>query len=240
MRRRTWIVLLLTSTASASVGVALARSGGPVSANVRATRAYLGAKHELEQAIERAGAARASARQAFVDHIQSDCANVLAGAPGGGDVVGQEAISGLDYAGRLVMRPAYLIFARAVGELRWSSRKLTRFVRLQRRAVIAAVSVAQPDICTDARQFVASGYHVEPAGTKRFLVEQMAVEADQSVREPGSREVSLAPTITEMLRSYETPNERALLVPTPSSPAAERSFVVGLKEVLQALGLPVE
>ena len=115
MRARTWIVLLIVCAAGVSAGVALARSSSParssssVSTNESATRSYLIAEHELQQAVNGAVMARSSAFQGFVDHIQGECANVLAGAPeGGGSVLRLEAVSQLDYEGLLAVRPAYL------------------------------------------------------------------------------------------------------------------------------------
>ena len=82
---------------------------------------------------------------------------------------------------------------------------------------------------------------MEPAGTKRFLTEQRAVEADKLVQEPGSRDVDLGPAITEMLRPYERSNGGAFRAPTPTAHVAEeKAFVVALHEVLQALGLSKE
>jgi hypothetical protein len=241
MRARMWIALVVVLVAVVSAGVALARSGSSVSGDVSATRSYLTAERELQQAIDSAAGGRVSALQAFVEHIQSQCPNVLAGAPAGGGVLRLEAVSQLAYAGLLVVRPAYLRFAGAVTGLRWESPTLTELVHRQARSAIAAVSVAQPDICTDARQFVASSYTGEPAGTKRFLAEQRAVEADKSVRGPGAREVALAPEIAGLLRRYERPGNGASHMPVPPSDAVtERAFLAALHAMLGALGLSEE
>jgi hypothetical protein len=236
--KRIWVILLIVCLAC--VGLELARSGSSASANVRATQSYLIAKHRLEKAISAESTARTSAFQIFVDHVQASCANILAGAPKGGGAVTQEAVSALDYAGRLVVRPAYLSFAKVVTKLRWSSRKLTRLVHQQGRAAIAAVSIVQPDVCVDAKRFVASGYAIEPASTKRFLTEGMAVEDEKSVHEAGSDEAGLEQTIAGMLYPYERPSERILLAPPSPSLTAEKAFFAALNEVFRALGLSVK
>jgi hypothetical protein len=236
MRTRTSIALVLVCAASVSAGVALAQPGKPGATNPDATRSYLIARRKLERAGN-AVAVHASAYRTVADQIQSSCANVLAGSPQGGGVLRQEAVAELDYAGRLAVRTAYLTFASKVAGLRWGSRQLTRFVHRQGTVIAASVSVTEPNICTDAKQFVSSGYKVEPAGTTRFLAERRTVEAEGAIRSSGFHEVLLGPAINEMLRPYEGRSDEALLVPVPASAAAERAFVVGLHEVLDALGL---
>lgn len=237
---RKWVLVLLFGVFCAGVGVALARSTSAVSMNPSATRAYLIARNELQEAIDGGDVARASAVHAFVERINDECPNVLAAAPGVGGVLRREAVSQLEYTRLSALRPAYLSFARAISKLRWSSGGLTQLVHRQAKVATATVSGVRPNICTDAREFVTSEYRVEPEETKRFLAERTTVENDNWVGQAGSRPLALGAEITDMLRRYVRPSDRALLAPKPPSPATERTFLVGLDEIVHALGLPKE
>ena len=205
--------------------------------DAESTRVYVAAKYRLMKDIGGSYSSREAAAKVLVKQVQSECPNVLAGAPADGGELRREAVAQLEYALRLALRPAYLGFATATGGLRWKSRELTQEVARQAIIVRASVSIAQPNLCSDAREFVSSEYRIEPAATRRFLAEQDALEAEQVISRGRSAPRDLAMAIASLLVPYETPHERALVPPPAESQVHEQDFVNALDQLMLALGL---
>jgi hypothetical protein len=133
---------------------------------LRAIRAVL---HEVSVHLPAAGAAVNS----FVGSVTAECPNVIANAPSGEDLnkLVQEMESAVGATLEHPNKRAWLKFARKVGYLRWSSRKLTRMVDRFGATSRAEAGLAPPDLCADLRDWVRSGYSMLPPDTATFLRE---------------------------------------------------------------------
>ncbi len=231
MKARGWIILVVVGVIGVGVGTSRAGAGNSASENAAATRAYLAAKARFREAISRGDSRRAAAAQALLMQVQSECSNVLADAGEGGEFR-SDAAEVLAYARQLAMRTAYVRLARETAQLRWSSRALTRDVDRQAKTVMAELNLAQPDLCAEARAYVASDYETVPSATRRFIAERRALEEEL----PGP------PKLDRLLLPYEraaglTP-PATIVLQTGQERADEKAFVNEFERLLADLGLP--
>jgi hypothetical protein len=231
MKARGWIILVVVGVIGVGVGTSRAGAGNSAAQNAAATRAYLAAKARFREAISRGDSRRAAAAQALLTQVQSECSNVLAGAGEGGEFR-SDTVEVLAYARQLAMRTAYVRLARETAQLRWSSRALTQDVDRQAKTVMAELNLAQPDLCAEARAYVASDYEMVPSGTRRFIAERRALED----------ELPRPPKLDGLLLPYEraaglTPPP-TIVLETAQERADERAFLNELERLLADLGLP--
>lgn len=181
---------------------------GPASAaaepnNAGATWTYLRAGYSFTRTLYANVSLSGKAVGGRLSHIDRECPSVLAGAPDDQDLnrLREEvALSVLYTALAPDSRPA-LDVARTISRLRPTDRRLTRIVRDEaindRRQ--AHFLMAIPNVCTDARAWVAGGYQTLPAGTARFLKTAEALSTG-----PGVQPLPL-------LARYEGPRARLLV-----------------------------
>lgn len=172
-----------------------------------ATRAYLRASETYARGASAAVGASVTAIAVRASEIAGECPSALTYAPR--DVafgeIGEEASTTLFYAGVAPMRTVRLGFARAVGRLGWSDRRLTRLVRALAAEEVAVVAVALPDVCADIGAWKASAYAVLPHSASGFLARVAAIESGSFV---GPSEESREAAIGRLLVPYEGPGVR--------------------------------
>jgi hypothetical protein len=167
-----------------------------------ATMAYLRASEVYARGASAEVGASVAVIAARAGEIAGECPSALTYAPR--DVafgeIGEEASTTLFYAGVAPMSATRLGFARAVGRLSWSDRRLTRLVRAQAAEEVAVVAVALPDVCADIGAWKASAYVALPQSATGFLARVAAIESGSSV---GPSEESREEAIRRLLVPYE-------------------------------------
>lgn len=144
-----------------------------------ATLAYLRASETYARGASAEVGASVTAIAARANGIAGECPSALTYAPRDvafGEISG-EASTTLFYAGVAPMSATRLGFARAVGELSWSDRRLTRLVRALAAEEVAVVAVALPDVCSDIEAWKASAYAALPRSATGFLARVAAIES---------------------------------------------------------------
>jgi hypothetical protein len=185
--------------------------GGPLERHHTATRAYLRIVVE-QQRVENADVGMGvPAVQALERQIAGECPGALAYAPR--DVAYEELGAEVAYAlsvaidDALVPRAQGLGQERAVDDLSWSNRKLTRLVRDQEVEDRAFATDVPPNLCAQIAAWRESAYAASPESISRFLAEMGASERELFV---GPREEPRGKVIARLLETYEHPAERRL------------------------------
>jgi hypothetical protein len=175
--------------------------------DVAATRAYLRAAVVYERGVHAEVGASVAAIAVRAGEIAGECPSALTFAPrdAGFGELGEEMSTTLFYAGVAPTSAIRLTFARAIGQLRWSDRRLTRLVRALAAEEVAIVKLALPDVCSDIAAWKASAYAALPRSVVGFLARVGAIESLSFV---GRSEESRERVITRLLRPYERPGER--------------------------------
>lgn len=235
-----FLALLRGEHRSSVAAISFAKTNRARAGSRGATREYVRAEHAMAEAVARGDAARTDAGNALVAKIKLNCDDILGEAPEAGPALTMrmEAVTDLAYVRLLSSRTAYLKFAGTVEKLRWASAALTADVRRQATLTRETVSLVEPNLCEDANAFAASHYQTVPADTSRFLAEERTLESEGEVRRPGGKKIGLTEVIDKLMMPYERLGEQAYLKPPPQSRADQESFVRGLGEILQALGIP--
>jgi hypothetical protein len=188
MSHRKLTALLAGITTTCAVGVLLAvliDGGSATTAPDReATKNYLAARRALETHVARSPAVHRSAAKTYVAGIANMCGGVLKHAP---PITGQrrymhegstivlrpqavlfsDAASGVEQAARRLDEVAIRRFTREVRGLRWSDSVLTKLVHTLGEIEDAQLEQETPELCRNARTWVASGYKSLAAGTSR-------------------------------------------------------------------------
>jgi hypothetical protein len=172
-----------------------------------ATRAYLSTDYAYERGTSAALGVTIAALEARAGMIGGECPNALTYAPRDAAFgeLGEEADTTAFFAGRASVRSMVLRFAQTIDRLRWSDRKLTRFVRAEAAEERAIATIALPDVCADIAAWKASAYAALPQSAARFLARVQAVE---SLSGEGPFEESREVAIMRFLRPYEGPAQR--------------------------------
>ncbi len=188
-----------------------------------ATHAYLTARIILRHAEVAAEPAVLQAITALATQVKTECSGVLTGAPPHvkGEKtnesefeVSEELLSAGFGAGGRVEHPADARFATTVRHLRWSSPKLTRLLRSLAIEGAAQSAVPPPDLCSDMKWWVASGYSRVSAGTKLYLHRLNVVSSITQI-EPEPHESPLEgfhldSLVARRLKPYEDHADRLL------------------------------
>ncbi len=172
-----------------------------------ATQAYLRASEAYARGASAAVGATVAVIDARASEIAGECPSALTYAPRDAAFgeIGYEVYTTLSYAGVAPMRATRLGFARAVGRLSWSDRRLTRLVRGQAAEEVARVAFTLPDVCADIEAWQASAYAALPQSATGFLARAAAIESRSYV---GRSEESRERVILRLLGPYEGPRER--------------------------------
>jgi hypothetical protein len=111
-----------------------------------------------------------AALQTLLRRVRRECPKVATGSPQNSD---SEALT-FELVGAMTLvatRPnvqAIDAYARAVATLHWSNATLTRTVRSYARQLRTQSLMSAPDMCAEARAWVASGYTTLSARTRSF------------------------------------------------------------------------
>jgi hypothetical protein len=213
------VVLSVFAMFCAIVPPAVARS------NDRATtHAYLADVYAYTQAAVAAQPTVLAAYEAAANKLSAECPGVLAGAPQGSfrDLLTHESkrtgrqrgeasrhgrqlreldlevILYLASAEDEVMRQLRLAFAQRVELLRWSNAEVTREIHADARSAVSPL-LEIPNVCTDMRAWVASGYVSLSTSTKTLMGKLLA-----------SLHKAERPTIESLLLPYEGLSEKTL------------------------------
>ena len=207
--------LALTAIAAGLLCLAVAQ---PAAAGTRADRvatsAYLHAQLRFLQSVEANSAAAQASVKALVAKVAGECPQALAGTPAvprrGRATPAERRLIDQEVAIRAEIEIALLrtwlspdkqaieAFVAQTRTLRWSSKRLTRAVRTEAAREQAQLPVGIPDICSDARAWVASGYTRLAPGT---------TEAERGFESTASSQ----PPVQAQLAPYETPSLKQLV-----------------------------
>jgi len=191
------------------LGALLALTAMPTAAQAKPsdlapTRVYIQADYALNRSAKAHQPIAEASIRAYTRRLGRECPKVAAGAPQDTEAeqIYEEIVSaatGMVYHsdGAAIAR-----FAAAVQGLRWSSAKLTRTVHSYAARLRALAALTVPDVCADARAWVASHYTALPATTTAAVQRLKAGEM-------GATEVPLG-----MLAPYEQPAEARTVAAT--------------------------
>jgi hypothetical protein len=184
-----------------------------------ATHAYLKAKLAQQRAIAKQLNAGLAAIEAVATKVNAECPGVLAGAPLDMKPESKSAGEISDEIGRGALgaperqtHPLIARFDRAVRHLRWSNPRLTRLVHEDALEQDEQSALAPPDLCADARAWVASGYTTTSPATKRLLHELDRISSITLIEsEPHEKfTFNVDSIIARRLKPYENRADRLL------------------------------
>jgi hypothetical protein len=188
-----------------------------------ATHAYLQAVLAERRATATAGSASIAATEALAAQVKRECPGVLAGAPPHSKdepvsdatrEIDGEIVDATFGAAERVVHPILETFDRTVSRLRWSSRKLTRLLRSLAREAAVQSGIPTPDLCSDLRYWVASGYTKLSAGTVAYEREHSVADSitllEPEPHEPTEDIFNTTALIRDRLKPYEDHRDKAL------------------------------
>jgi hypothetical protein len=172
-----------------------------------ATRAYLRASEAYASGASTWIGASVSAITSRVSEIVGECPSALTYVPRDEAFreIGDVASTVIYYAGLAPSSAARLGWARSVGRLHWSNRRLTQLVRAQAAEEVALVAVVPPDVCADIKAWKTDVYAALPPSVTEFFTHLTAIEAGSYVV---PSEQSREAVIMRLLTPYEGPGER--------------------------------
>jgi hypothetical protein len=239
MRRLASAALLASAFAAFSTASAGARVRP---GDASATRAYVKAHYAEVRATGAAYRAGVTAVEALAAKVRAECPGVLAAAPqpavqSRAEVeVSEEVFAAVLRTPEHAEHAAIARFARSVGRLHWSSRRLTSLVHAFTAKRAAQSGLQPPSLCADLRAWAASGYQTPSAGTRSY-VHRLAI-LGLSGGHLGA--VGEEKAIARMLARYESRADRTVVRRTSKlkaqqEAAAGNSFGEAAAKVTQAL-----
>lgn len=183
MRRKVGVIIAGAVVVAAVLSVAFSGGSARQSHDSASTSAYLRARSTLERVLESILPAGRAAVDAFVAHIGGRCPGVLRNAPpealvvkrsngalavNGRDLLLVEITNGLEV---VLYGPSYGArgeFIDAVKGLEWGDDNVTELIRAFVAAEAVSVRARVPNVCKDARAWVASGYGKFTGGAEQF------------------------------------------------------------------------
>jgi hypothetical protein len=214
-RARVFAVLaMLPALTMALTATATARAAQAKPSDLAPTRVYVQADYALNRSAKAHQSAAQASIEAFTRQLGRECPKVAAGGPQ--DTEAEQIYEELVAAatGTVYHSDAAAIgrFANTVQGLRWSSARVTRTVHSYAARLRALAALGVPDVCADARAWVASHYTALPASTTAAVQRLKAGEMGAKEVPPG------------LLAPYERRDEAATV-------AATRRLEEGLQEV---------
>jgi hypothetical protein len=220
MRRLSCLFLLTLAAIMASGTPALAQV---TASDAVATHAYLEARIALHRAPGVTESTELQAIEALEASVKTECPGVLAGAPphvkgektnpSVGEI-SRELVSAVFGVTEHVQYPSYERFAQTVRRLRWSNPRLTRLLRSLALEQAEQSAIPTPNLCSDLKSWVASGYTTVSAGTKGFLHRHSVVSSitliESEPHEPVSYLFNLNALVAHRLKPYEDHADRLL------------------------------
>lgn len=251
VRRLGFTVVALIAAMAFLAPSALARVS---TSDAAATHAYLKAVIALNHASGEAAPAGIKAIEALATQVQSECPDVLAGAPphvkgektnkSRSEAVEEIAAATFGVAEHLE-HPAHSRFASAVKRLHWSNPRLTRLLRSLAREQADQSAIPAPELCPDMKFWVASGFTATSTGTHgllhRLQVVSSITQIEVEPHEPPGNAFNLTALVAYRLKPYEDQRDRALArkaLPPESSltPPQVKPYLEALAKVEAALG----
>src|ERR1700684_147913 len=180
------------------------------------THAYL----EATIAMSRASAAEQPAfireLATFETQVKASCPGILSGVPTHNDgessnesafQIGQELTFVTLGGAERVEHPLLARYAAVVRHLRWSNRKLTKLLRSLAREQGVQSAIALPDLCSDLRFWVASGYKAVSQQTTALLRRLQVVSSitliENEPHEPVTNFLDTEALVAYRLKPYE-------------------------------------
>jgi hypothetical protein len=252
MRRFGWLLLLTLAASACSATPALAQVKA---SDAAATHAYLEAKITWRRAEAADQAVGLKAITALAAHVDSECPDVLVGAPNAegektnqsGYEISEEIFSAGVGAAEYVTHAQDARFAKTVGHLRWSNSGLTRLLRSLALEQAEQSAIAPPNLCADMKFWVASGYTSTSDATKQLLHRHQVVSSITVItsepNEPVADTFNLNALVARRLKPYEDHPDKqlarhALGTPTTINTTALKHFFEAIGSISVALGLP--
>jgi hypothetical protein len=251
MRRLTWLlpITLAAMLCSVSPAGALVKPS-----DAATTHDYLEARIALQRTPAAEGKpAELKAITALETQIKAECPGVLVGAPPRvkGEKTNQSALEVSEElltvtlgAAEHVEHPAYARFAKTVRHLRWSNLRLTKLRRSLALEQAEQSAIPLPNLCSDMKFWVASGYTAVSAETKLLLHRLRVVSSitliESEPHEPVANFFNLNALVAYRLKSYEDHAARLLArkaLPEPKiTDPAIRPLLEAAGKVFLALG----
>jgi hypothetical protein len=181
-------------------------SSGDASATGTYLQAYLGQVRAEVSGLP----AGLAAMEALRGHLQRECPGVLAQqpTPSQGEKPSESAIEISDEVQESLFGAAertessvHRRFADSVARLKWSDSGLTRLVHTYATGEVERTESLTPDLCSDIRAWVASGFQTVSAATSAYLGRESTI----STRTAGAQEA-----IMRKLERYETPADKRI------------------------------
>jgi hypothetical protein len=214
------------------------------SADRAATDAYLHASYSLQLAVADSAPEDQAAADAALSKLGGECPGVLAGTPEDGGLtatappgprmrgeserrsrqlssIESELESVVQAASYSPLRQALSTFMSATAPLRWSNPQIAKLVARDGALLAALFEPSVPDLCADARAWVASGYLTLSGGTREFVYQEETAFA--GITQRGSLEGLLTP--------FEDASDRALLRRAESLKLREQNALAGFEKV---------
>jgi hypothetical protein len=187
--------------------LALAATAGTAQAkpsDLAPTRVYIQADYALSRSARAHQPIAEASIRAYTRRLGRECPKVATGAPQDTEAeqLYEEVVSAATGMVYHSDDAAIARFASTVQGLRWSSAKLTRTVHSYAARLRALAALPVPDVCADARAWVASHYTALPAATMAAVQRLKAGEA-------GATEVPLG-----LFARYEQPAQARMVVAT--------------------------
>jgi hypothetical protein len=240
------LAVILCSSAPAAARVA--------ASDAAATHAYLEARIALQRASGVTEAAEMQAIEALAAQVGRECPNVLAGAPPHAkgehtnqseDEISNEIFTAASGAAEHLAQPSDERFERTVRHLRWSNPALTRLLRSLALEQAEQAAIPAPNLCSDTKFWVNSGYTAVSPATKTFLHRHEVVSTITQIQSEPHESLgdlfNLNALVAHRLKPYEDHADKLLakkvFAPAPKtiSPALTLYFEAVLK-VSAALG----
>jgi hypothetical protein len=200
-----------TVIAVVSMALPVASAHAQVSSgDASATRAYLQAYLGQVRAEVNGSPAGVAAMEALSGQLQRECPGVLAQepTPSQGEKpsesaieIGDELQESLFGVAERTDSTAHRRFAHSVARLRWSDRGLTRLVHAYAADEVEQAEVPTPELCSDIRAWVASGFQTVSAATDAYLRRELTLLGGAG----GAQEA-----IVRKLERYESPADKRI------------------------------
>ncbi len=139
----------------------------------------------------------------YANEVAAQCPKAAAGSPQnyGAEQLDNEVVGAMTVVGYRTASAPIGAFYRAVKGLHWSNAKLTRAVARYATKLYKLVALTPPSLCTDVKEWAASGYNTLTASTTGFL-------KGYNANDPEAEE---GPLILRLVKPFTTPADRSLI-----------------------------
>jgi hypothetical protein len=166
--------------------------------------------------------------------ITQGCPSVLTGAPHDKqlEAIAEEVSAAVLFSGVAPDRRTTLAFARKISALRFSDPKITRAVRSLVGEERGVAKLVIPDVCADAKAWVASAHRTLAPQTASFLE-----QVDVVTRGSGPKEESFSKVLARLLEPHESRADRLMARHTGQlEEATGKKILVAFRRVTETVG----